>query len=64
MDILVCPVCKGDLKLMVDEEDKVEIVTGSLFCAACNVRHLISETILNLLPSDQISGFVALSMNP
>ncbi len=52
MDILVCPVCKGDLELTVDEENDTEIVTGSLFCAACNVRYPITETIPNLLPPE------------
>lgn len=52
MDILVCPVCKGDLDLTVDEENETEIVTGSLLCAACNVSYPIVETIPNLLPPD------------
>ncbi len=50
MDILVCPVCKGDLDLTVDEENETEIVTGSLLCAACNVGYPIVEAIPNLLP--------------
>ncbi|MHB8578093.1 MAG: methytransferase partner Trm112 [Dehalococcoidia bacterium] len=52
MDILVCPVCKGDLQLTVDEENATEIVRGSLFCAACNERYPIKDTIPNLLPPD------------
>ncbi len=52
MGILACPVCKGDLELTVDEEDETEIVTGSLFCAAYNIRYPIVETIPNLLPPD------------
>ncbi len=32
MDILACPVCKGDLELTVEEENEEEIVTGSLYC--------------------------------
>lgn len=52
MDILVCPVCKGDLDLTVDEENETEIVTGSLLCAACNVSYPIVEMIPNLLPPD------------
>jgi len=53
MDILVCPVCKGELTLSVDEENETEIVTGSLYCPKCNVRYPIVETIPNLLPPDQ-----------
>jgi len=53
MDILVCPVCKGELKLSVDEENEAEIVTGSLHCSKCDVTYPIVETIPNLLPPEQ-----------
>jgi len=53
MDILVCPVCKGQLELSVAEEDEQEIVSGSLYCPQCDVRYPIAETIPNLLPADQ-----------
>lgn len=52
MDILVCPVCKGELELTVEEENEKEIVTGSLYCAKCDVRYPIEETIPNLLPPE------------
>ncbi len=52
MDILVCPVCKGELKLTVDEENEAEIVSGSLYCPKCDVRYPIIDTIPNLLPPD------------
>jgi len=51
MDILACPVCKGKLELGVEEE-KEEIVTGSLYCPKCEVNYPILETIPNLLPPD------------
>jgi len=50
MDIIACPVCKGELKLSVDEEKETEIVTGSLYCPQCNVHYPIVDTIPNLLP--------------
>ena len=53
MDILACPVCKGELELSVDEENETEIVTGSLYCPKCDVRYPITDTIPNLLPPDQ-----------
>ncbi len=53
MDILACPVCKGGLELSVDEEDEKEVVTGTLYCAKCNVRYPIVDTIPNLLPPDR-----------
>ena len=52
MDILACPLCKGDLNLKVDEENEKEIVTGSLHCPACNETYPITDTIPNLLPPD------------
>jgi len=53
IDILACPVCKGELELSVEEEKGQEVVTGSLYCPRCNVRYPIVDTIPNLLPPDQ-----------
>jgi uncharacterized protein YbaR (Trm112 family) len=50
MEILVCPVCKGKLDLTVEDEDGLEIVTGSLYCRKCDVRYPITGKIPNLLP--------------
>jgi uncharacterized protein YbaR (Trm112 family) len=52
MEILVCPVCKGELTLTVVKEDADEIVEGSLHCARCNETYPIQDTIPNLLPPD------------
>ena len=57
MDILVCPLCKGELTLMVDKEEDGEIVEGGLHCAACDETYPIEDSIPNLLPP-------ALSPNP
>ncbi|NQT05386.1 MAG: methytransferase partner Trm112 [Dehalococcoidia bacterium] len=53
MDILVCPVCKGELQLTVEEENEEEIVSGSLYCDKCRVNYSITDTIPDLLPPDQ-----------
>ena len=53
MDILACPVCKGDLELTVEEEDEREVVRGSLYCKKCEENYPIVDTIPNLLPPDQ-----------
>ena len=53
MEILACPVCKGELELSVEEENEKEIVSGSLYCRKCDVRYPIVDTIPNLLPPDQ-----------
>lgn len=49
MDILACPVCKGKLELSAKEEDKQEVITGSLYCSKCDVHYLIEDGIPNLL---------------
>ena len=51
MEILCCPVCKGDLDLAVTKEEK-EILEGSLRCRACDHTYEIHEGIPNLLPPD------------
>ena len=51
MEILCCPVCKGDLDLAVDVE-KDEIIEGSLFCKKCSHRYEIKDGIPDLLPPD------------
>ena len=50
MDILVCPLCKGELTLTVDKEEDGEIVEGNLHCAACDETYPIEDSIPNLLP--------------
>ena len=52
MEILACPVCKGELRLDIEAEAGDEVVTGSLFCAACDETYPIEDTIPNLIPPD------------
>ena len=52
MEILACPLCKGELTLKVDTKDGDDIVTGSLNCAACAETYPIEDGIPNLLPPD------------
>jgi uncharacterized protein YbaR (Trm112 family) len=52
LDILCCPVCKGDLLLIITEENNDEIVTGSLRCIRCSREYPIEEGIPDLLPRD------------
>ncbi|MPZ98377.1 MAG: Trm112 family protein [Dehalococcoidia bacterium] len=52
MEILACPVCKGELTLTVAREDAGEVIEGSLYCAACDETYPITEGIPNLLPPD------------
>lgn len=52
LDILACPMCKGDLALEVFEENEKEIVTGKLCCKSCKECYPIEDGIPNMLPPD------------
>ena len=52
LEILVCPICKGELTLTVDHEEDGEIVAGSLRCHACEEMFPIDDTIPNMLPPE------------
>jgi uncharacterized protein YbaR (Trm112 family) len=52
MEILACPLCKGDLELTIKEEDEKEVITGSLYCAKCDQNYPIVDAIPNLLPPE------------
>ena len=50
MEILACPVCKGELELKIEVEDGDEVINGSLICGKCDETYPIEDTIPNLLP--------------
>ena len=55
MEILVCPVCKGELTLTTEQTETLddgreEILEGTLHCAACDHTYRIDGGIPNLLP--------------
>jgi len=52
LDILACPLCKGDLDLVVEEEGDEEIITGKLICGKCKIEYPIEEGIPNMLPPE------------
>ncbi len=52
LDILACPVCKGDLRLEVKEENEEKVLEGFLICDNCNERYPIEDGIPNLLPPE------------
>lgn len=52
MDIICCPVCKGDLALKVKTENDVEILDGFLTCKKCKFDYPIEDGIPNLLPPE------------
>ena len=52
MEILVCPLCKGELTLTVEKEEDGEILSGKLVCPACKETYPIDDGIPNMLPPD------------
>lgn len=50
MEILACPVCKGELELTIEREEGEEVIEGALLCAACRETYPINDAIPNLLP--------------
>jgi uncharacterized protein len=53
MEILCCPVCKGDLVLETTRTDGAEIVEGTLTCQHCKNTYPIQDGIPDLLPPDE-----------
>jgi len=53
MEILRCPVCRGELTLTATTRDGTEILTGNLHCAKCRADYPIEDGIPDLLPPDQ-----------
>ncbi len=50
IDILCCPVCKSDIILKVETEEKDDIIKGFFTCKKCNKVYKISEGIPDFLP--------------
>lgn len=57
MDILCCPVCKGDLELTILKEEGDEVIEGKLHCSKCNFDYPIEDGIPNLLPPELMKEY-------
>lgn len=53
LEILRCPVCRGELTLSVRRRESTEIVEGTLRCPKCSVDYPIDDGIPDLLPPDE-----------
>ena len=53
MEILCCPVCRGDLELTVARKEGDEVLEGTLRCMKCGATYPIDDGIPNLLPPDE-----------
>lgn len=56
MEILACPVCKGELALNAEEENEKEVVRGTLTCKQCGEIFPITDTIPDLRPPSLRNG--------
>jgi uncharacterized protein YbaR (Trm112 family) len=55
LDILACPVCKGELALTVEKEAEREIITGALLCRRCGITYPIVDCIPSSCRRSRIS---------
>ena len=53
LDIICCPVCKGNFMLTEMEGNDPDIVEGLLTCTSCKRESPISSGIANLLPNQE-----------
>jgi len=53
LEILRCPVCRGELTLTSQQTQGEEIIRGNLACAKCHVDYPIADGIPDLLPPDE-----------
>jgi uncharacterized protein len=53
LDILRCPVCRGELTLAVRSREGDDIVVGTLTCAHCRTDYPIEDGIPDLLPPNE-----------
>ncbi|MCI4331188.1 MAG: methytransferase partner Trm112 [Thermoplasmata archaeon] len=53
MEVLCCPLCRGDLVLAAKDLQGEEILSGELTCSKCQTVYPIQDGIPNLLPPDE-----------
>lgn len=53
LEILRCPLCKGELSMSVTRRDAREILSGTLSCARCKASYPIEDGIPDMLPPEQ-----------
>jgi uncharacterized protein YbaR (Trm112 family) len=53
LEILRCPLCRGELTLTPKKTERSEILEGNLACPKCKVDYPITDGIPDLLPPDE-----------
>ena len=55
MNILACPVCKGNLTLTADLEAEDDVIEGTLKCRHCSLDYPIAGSVPNFVIEDPIA---------
>lgn len=50
VELLVCPVCRAELSLSVEEKRNGMVITGTLSCTAKGTEYPIRDGVPDLLP--------------
>lgn len=50
LEILCCPVCRGELELIGAKKKGEEIIAGTLKCRKCGKEYAIKDGIPDLVP--------------
>ncbi|MGA8663451.1 MAG: methytransferase partner Trm112 [Thermoplasmata archaeon] len=53
LEILRCPVCRGELTLTSQQAQGDDVLRGTLVCARCKVDYPIADGIPDLLPPNE-----------
>lgn len=53
LEILRCPLCRGELTLTPASREGEEIVRGTLACGRCRIDYPIDDGIPDLLPPNE-----------
>jgi len=53
LEILRCPLCRGELTLTTQKKEGVEILEGNHACPKCRVDYPIQDGIPDLLPPSE-----------
>jgi uncharacterized protein YbaR (Trm112 family) len=62
LEILACPLCKGNLELKVQRQERDSALDGCLYCKNCSKAYPVNNGRPNLLPSKKdIKNFEALT---
>ena len=56
LDLLCCPLCRGELELQAEATAGQEVMSGSLVCLGCGRTYPVEDGIPDLLPEEVVRG--------